>query len=149
MKKIPIGQATCLTDVPRTLTVDGFKTKIREREHDLAHVDADQLTIFQCTDPSIDLSCDEDDAGDEEMVLNKLEKVFSNKNVKRLGVRETIASLQLDPPNDILIVQVSGALHATSFVLYLSPLPLQILSRKCANVTVTTTTTVSRQKSNV
>jgi hypothetical protein len=113
-KKIPIGHADEIT-VPKTISVTGLRKRIKEREHDLAHVDADQLNIFQCTDPSIDLSCDDDDAGDEGKLENKLEKVFSNKTFKSLGGRQTIASLQLDPQMDVLIVQVDCGLHTTFF----------------------------------
>ena len=110
----PIGTATKVT-VPLTLDVDDLRTRIKEKEEkDLAHVDARNLSIYQCTDQSIDLfDDDDDDAGDKGM--KKLETVFSTKKVKRLGVRRTIASLQLRLQQDILIVQVSGALRATFF----------------------------------
>ena len=108
----PIGSAIKVT-VPLTLNVANLKTKItEEKQNALAHVGAHMLTVFECTDSSIDLVDDDDNGSDEGMVPNKVKKVFSSKMVKKLRVDRTIASLQLQ--NDTLIVQVPGSLYATS-----------------------------------
>jgi hypothetical protein len=93
--------------VPNTLSVAGLRTKIQEKApHDLAHLDALRLTVFECTDSSIIL---EDDDDDEDILPNEVKKVFSCNAVEQLGSTRTIASLQLR--NKTLIVQVPGALH--------------------------------------
>ena len=130
-EQIPIGEATSLT-VPGTLTVGGLKTRIKEKEqNDLAQVDTRTLTIFGCKDSSINLFSDDEDAGDEGTVLNKLKKVFSNhwQMVEKLDVERTVESLQL--LNETLIIQVPGALYATP--LFCAEFPCQM-----SNASVTT-----------
>jgi hypothetical protein len=98
--------------VPLTLDIADLKTKIQEKTQSLP---AYLLTIFRCTDPSTDLLKDDEDeaVGDEGMVLNSVKTMFFNKEVKKLRLDQTIASLQLQR-NDTLIVQVPGSLYATS-----------------------------------
>ena len=111
----PIGTVLKVT-VPLTLEMADLKERIKEKNpNQLANVDAGQLSIFQCTDSSVDLFCDEDDADDDGMLQSRLEKVFSDKNVRRLGVRRTVASLKHIPEQDILIVRVPCALRTTFF----------------------------------
>ena len=130
----PIGDAYCLT-MPGTLAVSTLKTKIKKKEqNDLAQVDERRLTIFGCTDSSINFLKDDKDAGDEGMVLNKLKKVFSDQMVEKLDVERTVASLQV--MNRTLIVQVPGALHATflcSVLNYLANTNVQQKVRKRDN----------------
>jgi hypothetical protein len=107
----PLGSLDKVT-VPLTIDIADLKTRIQEKTQSLP---AYLLTIFRCTDSSIDLLKDDEDeaAGNEGMVLNSVRKMFSNKEVKKLRLDQTIASLQLRR-NDTLIVQVPGSLYATS-----------------------------------
>jgi hypothetical protein len=91
--------------VPDTLSVAGLRTKIQEKApRVLADVDALRLTVFECTDSSIDLK-----DSDERRLPNKLEKIFSSNAVEQVGSTRMIASLQL--ANKALIIRVPGALH--------------------------------------
>jgi hypothetical protein len=110
----PIGTAFRFPALPGTLIIDTLRNRIQSwKTNGLAHVDAHMLTIFECTDSSIDLVDDDDETGEEGTVLNKVKKVFSDKKVKKLSLRRTMASLQLQ--NDTLIVQVPSAFHELPF----------------------------------
>lgn len=131
----PMGGLDEVT-VPDTLTVAGLRTKIKEKEwHDLGHLDARRLTLFECMDSSINLKdCY------QRNLPNQLEKAFSSNAVQQLGSTQVIASLQLQ--SKTVIVQVPGALHQSAcslpFVLS-SSIPLLQIFRKYTSVTMMTT----------
>ena len=84
----PIGSADYVI-VSDAISVAGLKTRIEEKTKTLpAHL----LTVFQCTDPTIDLVDDDFEAGEEGTVWNKVNKVFTDKKVKKLSLKQTVAN---------------------------------------------------------
>ena len=84
--------------------IDDLKKVVKEkRPNALANVDAAELTVWRCTDPTTIL-----DAEDAEVLSRRIRDLFSKQNVKKIGARTKIAELNI-LEGETLLVQLPFA----------------------------------------
>ena len=88
-----------LFEISTPASIYKFQEIVKEkRPNDTANVDAADLTVWRCTDPTTIL-----DAENAEVLSRRIRDLFSKQNVKKIGARTKIAELNILEGETLLV----------------------------------------------